>query len=172
MVNFKPIPNHPGYFAGDDGHIYSTLPWRGKEELRRLKPNIQTSGKYFIVSIKTGNKFKSQRVHRLVCSTFHGAAPADNYTVSHLDGNWRNNRPDNLKWETYSENLQHKKIHGTDDTGIKNSRAKIDLETLKEIRKLLSQGLTHTFIGNKLGLSRVFITKIANGNSYKGQGYE
>lgn len=173
MVNFKTIPNHPGYFAGDDGEIYSSLR-KGKprnfNSLRKLKSNIQSSGRYYIVAIKTGNKFKTQRVHRLICSSFHGI-PTAKQAVSHLDGNWKNNKPENLKWESYSENNNRKKEHGTDDIGIKNSRAKIDLITLKEIRKLLNEGKTHQLIGDKFGLNRVFITKIANGHRYKGQGF-
>jgi len=50
-------------------------------------------------------------------------------------------------------------------------RAKITLEQLVEIRKLLSQGkLTHEKIGIKFGVNRVFITKIATGSRYKNQG--
>lgn len=170
-MKILPIIDRPGYFAGEDGNIYSNLLWRGSNSLRKLNPAIQTTGKYYFVNIKTGNKFKSQRVHRLVCITFKGYPPIDGtYTVSHQDGNWKNNRPENLKWETYSTNMHRKKDHGTDDIGIKNTRAKIDLNTLKKIRKLLSEGKTHKSIGDKFGLNRVFITKIANGHRYKGQG--
>ena len=169
-----PIPGFDLYFAGDDGNIYSKQP-RGAQKnvgaLRKLKPNVQTSGKYFYVNIKCGEEIGTCRVHRLICMAFHGLPLNENYAASHLDGNWRNNVPSNLAWETYSENLNRKKEHGTDDVGVKNSRASIDLETLIEIRKLLKKSLlTHKEIGDKFGLGRVFITKIANGHRYKGQG--
>lgn len=169
-MKIVPIPGFSRYFAGEDGMIYSS---HGKgNQLKRLIHNVQTSGKYYVVNLKkdTDTKRKSQRVHRMVCLAFHGEPISENMTASHQDGNWRNNNPENLKWESYSDNLNRKKEHGTDDIGIKNSRAKIDLETLILIRKLLSHGLTHTFIGNKLGLNRAFISKIANGSRYKGQG--
>jgi len=51
-------------------------------------------------------------VHRFVCSAFHGPCPAG-YQVGHLDGNPLNNRPENLRWVTPSENAQHKVLHGT-----------------------------------------------------------
>lgn len=175
-MKFLEIPNYPGYFACEDGEIYSGQPigtQKGiQSKLRKLKKNIQTSGKYYIVNIKRyDGKILSNRIHRLICSAFHGNPPSNNSTCSHLDGNWKNNVPTNLCWESYSENLNRKKDHGTDDTGINNSRSKIDLQTLKDIRKLLKQQkLTHKQIGEKFGLSRVFITKIANGHRYKGQG--
>lgn len=169
-----PIPHFYGYFAGENGHIYSNH-GRGAQKipqpLRKLKPNIQSSGKYFYVNVKKDNKRITQRVHRLVCLAFHGFPPNTKYAASHLDGNWRNNTPSNLKWESYSDNANRKKEHGTDDIGVKNSRAIIDLKTLVKIRKLLKNSLlTHKEIGVKFGVNRVFITKIANGHRYKNQG--
>lgn len=175
-MKILPIPEFSGYFAGEDGYIYSNHPrgtQKGLQPLRKLSPGTQTSGKYFIVNIKKDGdgKYKSQRVHRMVCMAFNGPPVIDSSTVSHLDGNWKNNKPSNLVWETYSDNLKRKKDHGTDDVGVKNSRASIDLSTLKKIRFLLKQSaLTQEQIGLKFGLSRVFITKIANGHRYKGQG--
>ena len=90
---------------------------------------------------------------------------------SHINGNWRDNRPVNLIWETQAENILKKKEHGTDDTGFKNSRSKITLEQLVEIRKLLAEKeLTHEKIGDIFGVNRVFITKISTNARYKGQG--
>lgn len=174
-MKILPIPDFSGYFAGEDGNIYSNHPrgrQKGIQPLRKLKTNIQTSGKYFVVNIKKDSDeiFKTQRVHRLVCIAFHGL-PLNNHTASHSDGNWQNNVPSNLSWETYSDNLNRKKEHGTDDVGVKNSRASIDIDTLKQIRMFLKKStLTHKEIGDKFGLGRVFITKIANGYRYKNQG--
>lgn len=171
----KAIPNHDKYFAGEDGHIYSLQP-RGigkiAKGLRRLKENIQYSGKYFVVSIKENSGLiKTKRVHRLVCAAFNGLPSNEQHDCSHLDGNWKNNKPNNLVWESRSQNHNRKKEHGTDDLGVRNSRAKIDIKTLRKIRKLLAEKeMSHQKIGNILGLRRVFITKIANGYRYKGQG--
>lgn len=175
-MDIRPIPEFEGYFAGEDGNIYSNRPRArevGLQPVRKLNPGIQTSGKYYIVNIKKNedDKYKSQRVHRLVCMAFHGVPIDHKATVSHINGNWRNNKPENLIWESMSDNHSRKKDHGTDDIGFKNSRASIDLKTLKEIRRLLELGTwTQKAIGDKFGLSRLFITKIANGHRYKGQG--
>lgn len=171
----RPIPGFKGYFAGEDGNIYCNLPigkQSGIGSTRKLKCGVQSSGKYFHVSVKNDDgKRTSKRVHRLVCLAFWGIPNNEKDTVSHLDGNWRNNKPHNLRWESISDNHSRKKDHGTDDIGVKNSRSSIDLETLKEIRRLLVLGtLTQKEIGAKFGLSRLFITKIKNGHRYKNQG--
>jgi len=163
-VTFKLIPDSINYYAGDDGNIYSNF---GKG-FKKLKASIQSTGKYYQLSIIKNRTRKHYRVHRLVCEAFHGI-PKEGMTCSHLDGNWRNNKPDNLKWETYSENLERKKEHGTDDVGYKNSRARIDKCTLDNIRFLLSEGLGPTEIGKRLNLPRLFIQKIKSGYRYKGQ---
>lgn len=169
MLNFKLIPNCENYYAGSDGNIYSNF---GKG-YKKLVPNIQTNGKYFYLSVIMYGKRKSERVHRLVCFAFHGLPKNKKMTCSHLNGNWRDNRPENLKWETLKDNLAKRKEHGTDDIGFKNSRAKITENELKEIRNLLKEGiLTHKEIGKQFGVNRVFITKINIGYRYKGQGLE
>lgn len=170
----KEIPNCPNYYASVEGDIYCDLP-RGKQKkgnLRKLSPGLQSKGKYYFISIKDNNGIrKPARVHRLVCMAYHGLPPFEKATVSHLDGNWRNNKPDNLKWESYADNLARRHDHGTDDTGVHNSRSKINLQQLIEIRRLLKENeLSHREIGLKFNVNRVFITKIANGNRYKGQG--
>lgn len=166
-VIFKLIPGSENYYAGSDGNIYSNF---GKK-FKVLRKSIQKTGKYYHVSVVINGIRKSQRVHRLVCSSFHDLPENDKMTASHLNGDWRDNRPENLKWETMSENHAKKKEHGTDDIGIKNSRSLIKLSQLTQIRKLLEAGnLTHKEIGEKFGVSRLFITKIKNGHRYKGQG--
>ena len=47
------------------------------------------------------------RVHRMVCLAFHGPPPTKDSVVIHIDSNVENNTPDNLKWGTQKENLNH-----------------------------------------------------------------
>jgi hypothetical protein len=44
------------------------------------------------------------RVHRIVATAFHGEPPDPVYVVDHIDSNFRNNRPNNLRWLTRLEN--------------------------------------------------------------------
>lgn len=169
-MNFRPLQNFYGYEAGEDGNIYSY--WgRGcnahvdyNRSPLRLKSSLGTSG-YLRVNVKRKDKFISIDVHRLVCIAWYGYR--EKLTVSHKNGNKKDNTPSNLCWETYSENLKRKLVHGTDDRGYKNSRAKINKEQYIKIKHLLEEGLlTHKAIGDKFGVSRVFITKIKCGHRY------
>lgn len=53
---------------------------------------------------------KTYKVHQLVCEEFNGPKPFPSAVVMHLDENFRNNRPDNLRWGTQKENLNMPKI--------------------------------------------------------------
>ena len=46
-----------------------------------------------------------ERVHRIVCTAFHGEPPTDQHVVDHIDTNRANNRPENLRWLTRLENI-------------------------------------------------------------------
>lgn len=52
----------------------------------------------------------SIRVHQVVCTAFHGPAPADDMVVDHIDTNRCNNRPENLRWVTRLENALNNPI--------------------------------------------------------------
>lgn len=165
MLNIKEIPEHEGYLADSDGNIYSS---RGKK-LKKLAPAQGKNG-YQWVSVKRdmGRRYHNS-LHRLTCMAFHGLPPGPFHTASHIDGNMHNNKASNLMWETQKDNLKRKIEHGTADSGYKNSRALIDKSTLKMIRELLASGeYTHKQIGERLGLSRAFISKINSGLRYKG----
>jgi hypothetical protein len=49
----------------------------------------------------------AMRVHRLVCTAFHGNAPTPEHIVNHKDYNKKNNRPENLEWVSQRENILH-----------------------------------------------------------------
>lgn len=50
-------------------------------------------------------KHRTYKVHRLVCEAFNGPPPPGTQCCMHLDEDFRNNRPENLKWGTQKQNL-------------------------------------------------------------------
>ena len=99
-INWKRIPGHPDYFAGDCGEIYST-----KKSGRILKGKVDRLG-YPMVCLRTDGVQKTPKVHRLIALT-HLENPNGLPELNHKDGDKTNNSIDNLEWCTRSENLQH-----------------------------------------------------------------
>ena len=154
------IPDFPDYCAGSDGNIYS---FKGRN-IRKLKSHPQGNGKYLNVVLRLGNKSITRNVHRLIAECFCTKSNLEGrLVVSHLDGDSFNNNPKNLVWETQSKNLSRRLDHNTDDTGIKNSRAKFNIEEIIDIRKMLKNGFTQKEIGIKYNVNSRLIGKISRG---------
>ena len=73
-----------------------------------LRPGRSTSG-HLTVALGRGN---SRCVHELVLLAFVGPAPVK-HECRHLNGNPADNRLENLKWGTRSENILDAVAHGT-----------------------------------------------------------
>lgn len=100
------------YFVRDNGAIYRQCQDDGKT---RKWDEEWTFGRF---DPKTGYMFIGQeRVHRIVCTAFHGEPVGDRNVVDHIDTNRCNNRPENLRWVTKLENTLNNPI----------TRAKVEL---------------------------------------------
>lgn len=113
---WRPIVGREGcYEVSDQGHIRSLdrvvkssraqWPVRG----RILNPSPLRSG-HLVVDL--GRAWRSRRVHRLVLEAFAGPCPSGMEAL-HGDGDPSNNRIQNLRWGTRSENIQDAIRHGT-----------------------------------------------------------
>lgn len=160
-ADYRPIPGYPGYFAGSDGSIYSAK--HGK--FRKLKPAFDGAGRYMFVNPCFDGKAKPRNVHRLVCMAWHGE-PAEDMVASHLNGDRSDNRPENLIWETQQANLARRVEHGTDDCGVKNTRALFDDDQITHIRERIAAGHKLRDIAKDMGCDERAIGKIKRGERY------
>jgi hypothetical protein len=103
-----------GYAATPEGEIVRLprtvqLARQGKNVLRKYPAKVLTQscirGGYKAVGLTLDGHAAVQRVHRLVCTAFHGPPPSlDKGWVLHRDGDPSNNRPENLRWGSAQEN--------------------------------------------------------------------
>lgn len=110
------IPGWPGYAADDSGAIWRIgSNWRGLGD----RPLAQTQDRYgyWKVRLRRNGREVKQSVHRLVALAFHGPPEPFWAQVRHLNGDQRDNRPENLKWGTGAENAADRKAHGTEASG-------------------------------------------------------
>ena len=112
MVTYKDIPGFPGYRVGDDGSVWSRNGrgvWRGKWKQLRRSYNW---GGYAMAGISRNGKSRTRPVHLLVLECFVGPRP-NGLWACHNDGNQKNNRLSNLRWDTPSANMADCLRHGT-----------------------------------------------------------
>ena len=100
------------YFVRDNGAVYRQCQDDGK---MRKWDEEWTFGK---LDPNTGYMLIGQeRVHRIVCTAYHGEPVGDRNVADHIDTNRCNNRPENLRWVTKLENTLNNPI----------TRAKVEL---------------------------------------------
>lgn len=96
------------------------------------------------------------RLHRVVCETFHGAAPTGKNIVLHLDECKDNNNKTNLKWGTAGENSRGW------ITAIGGVVPRHSLAKIRRAKKLLNKGYTNDKVATmtKIGDSNISQIKL------------
>ena len=147
-----PIPNFYGYYACDDGQIWST------SSNKFLHPCAARGG-YHQVSLCRGNRVHNKTVHRAVAEAFL-PNPERKITVNHKNSIRTDNRLCNLEWATHSENSKH---------GFKMGRShpmrKLSDEAVLAIRR--DRASTAKDLGKKYGVHAWTIHKIREGKVWK-----
>lgn len=141
---WKTIKDYPYYDVSNYGRIRSWRIWHGTTLPRYLKPGIVTGG-YLAVALTGNKKIKHLLVHSLVLTAFKGNRP-DGMDCCHNDGNPRNNRLDNLRWDTRKSNFNDRKLHGTYPEGERHPNSKFKNIEVIEMRRLGSCGVSEPLI--------------------------
>ncbi len=121
------------YCADVQGNIWS----RAQGEWKKLKGSPTSRG-YLCVTPAVNGKYKTKSVHRMICETFYGAPPAGKPQVRHLDGNQRNNAPDNLDWGSIEDNWSDRAALGS-GMGEDHHASKLTREDVSQIRSQKGQ---------------------------------
>lgn len=104
------------------------------------------------IRITLGSKRRRHRdtcVHTLVAEAFIGPRPLGMH-VCHNDGNPANNDISNLRYDTPKGNGADSARHGVMPRGVKQHRAKLTDEIVREIR---NSPLSFVVLGKKFGVS-------------------
>ena len=166
---WKKIPFAPGYEISNHGRVKNRIEKKYNNAFGKIKnPHITKSG-YDNVCLIVNGRAKTFGAHRLVYAVFKGDIPSG-YYVHHIDNNKLNNRVDNLKVVTPSENCKHaladkrkKILKGEDAPG-----SKLTEKDVKEIRKLLQEGrLLQKEIGKMYGVANNTICGINRRHTWK-----
>ena len=110
------------------------------------------------VSVHLGKYTRGIPVHQLVMLAFQGAPPPGTEAM-HLNGIPTDNRPENLRYGTHSENMIDMYRSG-------KGRLKLTPEEVRQIRFGLHCGWTMRELAGAYGVSRTSICDIGKGRRY------
>lgn len=109
-----------------------------------------------------------QLAHRVVCELAHGEPPFDEAHAAHSCGKGHLGciNPEHLRWATCEQNAADRLIHGTDNQGSKNHRAKLNEKDVGEIKKLIAAGKSLASIARDFAVCPATVGHIKSGSSW------
>lgn len=142
MEIWKDIPSLKGmYQASSLGRIRSLdrtihqVCWAGTPSIRKWKGRIKAFYKEKgRLSVVVG-KHETKSVHILVAEAFFGKRP-EGMVCAHINGDFTDNRPENLLYCSQKENIGHKKNHKTQTFGESHIHSKLKYPDVLKIRKI------------------------------------
>lgn len=173
---WKDVPGWEGLYMASDAGRLASYPrvrqqvMRGRIHTRRYAGGIMSTrpmvGGYKRSSFYNLGRVEGVIVHRIVCLTFHGPAPAPGMHVRHIDGNPANNAASNLAWGTVAENAADRRKHGTQRIGGRHQFAIFTDQQADEIRQIAATGVGTRELSVRYGCSRGTIRNIITGRRY------
>lgn len=167
MEQWRPIPGFPNFEVSDHGHVRSLnriLRDGRKWKARDLKPKPSPSGHLCVRLCEDGHHWKW--VHRIVLEAFIGACP-DGMEGCHNNGNPKDNRLANLRWDTRAGNHADKWRHGTMIVGEANNKAKLNAFKVRKIREMYREGVSKAQIGRRFQVTKQNISFIVSGKTWR-----
>lgn len=138
--------------------------WRRAAECRiGAEPRSYLAACLFTPS--SPRRWKNYAIHRLVLETFVGPCPPGMY-VCHNNGNPKDNRLENLRYDTPAGNSADMVKHGTRILGSSHRNAKLNEEQVKIIVGRLDRGEGPVKIARDYNVSNVTITYIDQGRTW------
>lgn len=177
-VEYRDIPEFPGYRVGSDGSVWSK--WkrvpcgRGKgtrtilsDDWVPLKPAHNHYTGYRHVHIRNvKGRFITKSVHRLVLESFVGPRPRG-LECCHTDCDSLNNQLANLRWGTRKDNRADSIRMGKIARGSNVKWAKLNELDVSRIRLLYSTGaITQKELSKIYQVSQSTISEIVTGKNW------
>ncbi len=164
-VEYRDVPNFPGYLAGSDGSVWSCR----RIKKRQLTP-VPTKFGYVRVGMYRDGKLVFKRVHHVILEAFVGPRPAGLVACHDPDSDKRNNRLDNLRWDTQSSNMldvfRVRREHGIPNKkvnqGSRHAMSKLTDADVVEIRRMHASGVKSGEIAKLFGMCRSHISRIVH----------
>ena len=132
FVDYRRIEEYPGYIISNYGKVYSLKGFNGREMIPCGK---NSSNGYLRVNLSNNGIVKTVRIHTLVGNAFIGSRTGE-LTFDHIDRNILNNRADNLRLATKTEQQVNQKVNIRNKLGEKCIGSKTDRRNGNEFYRI------------------------------------
>ena len=166
-VEYRSIPNFPGYAVGDDGSVWGCRHKSGFVQWKKMRPAPSSELGHLFVGLRRDGRYFYRQVHRLVLEAFIGPCPPDMECCHGPNRDPRDNRLANLRWDTHESNMRERAKHGTQNTGSQHGMAKLNEEKVAEIRRTYASGGTSQLqLADRYSVSPMCISNVLRGRTW------
>ena len=113
MEVYAIIKDYPNYAISNFGKVINIK--KNGKEIKQIK---NTKG-YLCVNLKSNDNINLVVVHRLVAKAYIDNMDENRNIVDHINNDITNNRVENLRWATSTENSRNAKLSNKNTSGIK-----------------------------------------------------
>ncbi|HQS14958.1 NUMOD4 domain-containing protein [Reyranella sp.] len=163
---WRPVAGFPAYSVSSHGRVRRDKVGRRVSAGTVLTPTLNELG-YARVELWRNGKRACRRINNLVCAAFHGPAPSPKHHSAHDNGCPSDNRPENLRWATPTENAKDRHRHGTDAIGENNPAAKLTFADVIAIRATEPYFGVGRDLARKYGVAQSVISGIRRGRTWR-----
>ena len=107
LVQRRPIPGWPGYYATDEGNIIGQ---KGHQLATWLRDKKRGDHNHEKVNLYHNGFRVNCYVHELVALAFHGERP-EGYDIHHINFDMHDNRPENLEYLPHAQHVLRHMLH-------------------------------------------------------------
>lgn len=174
ITDWKPIPGWEGLYEISLGSLQirsldrMVRAGRGRTRFARGRIlKLCPRNGYLGAMLKRDGAGSNFLMHQTVCKMVHGPKPSPKHVVRHLNGDCRDNRPENLAWGTQADNLADMVGHGNSTRGEANNQCVLDETKVREIRALCAAGVPYVEVADRFGVTQSNVSAIARRASWK-----
>lgn len=179
---WKPILEFPKYAISNLGRVKRTSPGTNRRKSGYLLKLCKAKGGYLRVDLCGNGVVKHRLIHHLVLEYFVKNRPSPIHQSNHINGEKRDNRPNNLEWLTLKENRAHAtrmglvasgKKHGSythpecTPRGSNHPNSKLTEEIVKYIRTSPKRYGLPTKLAKRFSVTPTLIRLIQKGSGWK-----
>jgi len=112
QLQWRVVPSLPNVYVSSLGQVMARPRVIAPGQPDSFRGGVPTFGWYSPEKQRFEYKYakKNYRVSRLICEAWYGPSPPGKSVCMHLDEDATNNRPENLRWGTQTENMNFPKV--------------------------------------------------------------
>lgn len=161
-IEYRDVAGYIGYRVGDNGSVWSRRRRRHGGLGDKWKPlRACMTGRYMSVRLYKDGRGVTAKVHLLVMAAFRGPKPAG-MQACHNNGDRRDNRLENLRYDTPASNQADRKSHGTYLVGERHPRSRFTNQERRSMYEARIGGEIYKNIAQRFSTSISTVQQIVN----------